>query len=236
MTWQVKCLRDFKLYAVTDIREYDLKIIRQIEQALIGGTDVIQLRSKMLSDVELLDLAKRIYKITRKLKKLFMMNDRVDLALAAGADGVHIGQEDLPIHTVRKLMGNQRKIIGVSTRNIKQAIAAEAAGADYIGFGPLFGTPTKPGYQPAGLRQIHEVVNRVRIPVVCIGGINLQNVDTVLEAGANRIAVVRAIFSAKNPRAAAEKLRAKLDNLASSYCHSRMFSLGKKGPAPAFPG
>ena len=207
MNWKKECLRNFKLYAITDLKEEDPRVVSQITGALRGGVDIIQLRSKTLSDRTLLVLGKKIRRVTRSLKKIFIINDRIDLMLAIDADGVHLGQEDLPIGIARRMIGNRDKIIGCSTHNLEQAIAAKHEGADYIGFGPIFRTPTKSNYQPVGLEAIRKVVECARIPVVCIGGIDSTNINQVMSAGATRIAVVRAIFSAKNSYQAARELR-----------------------------
>ena len=190
-----------------DLKAEDPNILLNITAALKGGVDIIQLRSKTLTDPALIRLGMNIRKATRKFKKLFIVNDRVDLMLAMDADGVHLGQHDVSIFTARKIIGNRDKIVGRSTHSMAQAIQAEREGADYIGFGPIFQTPTKPTYRPIGLSQIHEVMKCVRIPVVCVGGIDRSNVRKVMEAGAERVAVVRAIFSAKNAYQAAHELK-----------------------------
>lgn len=210
--WVRQALRDFKLYAITDLKTCDFKVVRRIERALQGGVDVVQLRSKHLSDVELFEIGKRIYRLTRRLKKIFIVNDRIDLMLALNADGVHLGQDDLPMAVARRLIGNPAKIIGRSTHSFAQAKQAEKEGADYIGFGPVFGTPTKPDYKPVGLKSIRRVVESVEIPVVCIGGIDQSNVERVLSAGANKVAVVRAIFSAPDSFCAARELKTKISS------------------------
>ncbi|OGX04292.1 MAG: thiamine-phosphate diphosphorylase [Omnitrophica bacterium RIFCSPLOWO2_12_FULL_50_11] len=210
MDWKRKCLRNFKLYAITDLTQQDPEILEKINAALRGGVDVIQLRSTALSDRVLFELGRKIRDVTRRQKKLFIVNDRTDLMLAVDADGVHLGQDDLPIKQARRIIGHSKKIIGRSTHSLEQAVEAEGDGADYIGFGPLFRTPTKPTYTPVGLRMIPQVLRRVSIPVVFIGGIDSSNVQSVLQAGANRVAVVRAIFSAQNPYRAAKRLRSKI--------------------------
>ncbi len=209
MNWKKELLKNFQLYAITDLKESGSAILQKINDALCGGVDIIQLRSKSLLDNELYRLAVKIQKMTAKQKKLFIINDRIDLAMAAGADGVHLGQDDLPIQAARKITGKE-KIIGISTHSVEQAVRAEKNGADYIGFGPIFGTPTKPDYQPIGLRSIHTVSQRVKIPFVCIGGINRLNAKQVVGAGAKRIAVVRAIFNDANPKAAAQQLKQRM--------------------------
>ncbi len=207
MNWKKELLKNFKLYAITDLKAEDPEILNKIREALRGGVDVIQLRSKSLSDQLLLKLGKEIRKLTLKSKKLFIVNDRVDLMLAIDADGVHLGQDDLPIEIARRMIRNRDKIIGRSTHSLKQAIQAQREGADYIGFGPIFETPTKPTYHSIGLSKISEAVQKVQIPIVCIGGIDRFNMRKVMDAGAQRIAVVRAIFSAADPYRAASQLK-----------------------------
>ncbi len=207
MSWKKECFRNFRLYAITDLKEEDPHILKKVTDALRGGIDVIQLRSKGLSDAYLLRLGRKIRKMTRKYKKLFIVNDRVDLMLAIDADGVHLGQEDLPISEARKLIGKAKKIIGRSTHSLKQAVEAECEGADYIGFGPVFATPTKPHYPTVGLKTIPKVMKQIQIPVVCIGGIDHSNIEQVVQAGARRVAVVRAIFSSSQPTLAAQTLK-----------------------------
>ncbi len=202
-------MREFRLYAITDLKVYDERVCWQIEKALSGGVDIVQLRSKSLSDRELLKLGSLIRKIASREKKLLIINDRTDLALALDADGVHLGQEDMPIEIARKLLG-RGKFVGLSTHNLGQAEEAQARGADYVGFGPIFATPTKPTYHPVGLRAIRAVTAKVKIPVVFIGGINESNIGQVIAQGAKRVAVVRAIFGSHNPHAAAQDLRRRL--------------------------
>ena len=206
MNWKRKSLKNFKLYAVTDLKEENAGNLKAIECALAGGVDVIQLRSKVFSDGALFELGQKIRVLTHRMKKLFIVNDRLDLALALNADGVHLGQDDLPLAAACRIAG-KNLLIGCSTHNFKQAVEAEREGADYIGFGPIFGTPTKPAYQPIVLDLIARVMKRIQIPVVCIGGINHSNVKEVIGAGDNRVAVVRAIFSSSNPRQSAVELK-----------------------------
>jgi thiamine-phosphate pyrophosphorylase len=192
------------------VKAFGNDMLERIQAALRGGVDVLQLRSKTLSDRALLRLAKKLRVLTNRMKKLFIVNDRVDLMLASGADGVHLGQDDLPMTEARKLIRDRTKIIGRSTHSLSQALQAEREGADYIGFGPIFETPTKPAYPPVGLNSIREAASRIKIPVVCIGGIDASNVERVIRAGATRVAVVRAIFAASDPFQAAKELKGKL--------------------------
>ena len=214
MNWKRKVFISFRLYGVTDVREDSKDILKKIDLAYAGGADIVQLRSKTLGDGPLYRLAVSIRKIADHRKKLFFMNDRVDLALAAGADGVHLGQEDLPVPEVRRILNRARILmwIGKSTHDMAQARTAQREGADYIGVGPVFKTPTKPGYRPAGLEFVRKAAEQMEVPFVAIGGIDLVNISSVIEAGARRIAVVRAIFGKENPDEAACKLRKKIEN------------------------
>ncbi len=215
MNWKKKVFGSFKLYGVTDAREDSLDLLKKIDLAYAGGADIIQLRSKTLGDGALYRLALGIRKIAERRKKLFFMNDRVDLAIAAHADGVHLGQEDLPVAAARKILNNARSPmwIGKSTHNAAQARMAQREGADYIGAGPVFKTPTKPDYPPAGLAFVRQAAKQIKIPFVAIGGIDLSNISSVIEAGARRIAVVRAIFGKENPYEAAYELRKKIEKI-----------------------
>ena len=171
--------------------------------ALRGGADIIQLREKELSDREYLDLARRIGRLVRDAKKLFIVNDRVAIARLAGADGVHLGQDDLPAKAARKILGPDA-IIGVSTHNIAQARQAVDDGADYIGVGPIYPTRTR-GYETGvGTAYIREVVAaNISLPFFAIGSVNLENLGEVLSAGATRVAVSSAIIGASDISAAA---------------------------------
>lgn len=211
MNWKRKVFKNFKLYAVTDIRSEDAEILKKIEAAYRGGADIVQLRSKTLTDAAFYRLGIRARQIANRFRKLLFVNDRPDLALAIEADGVHLGQEDLPTEGVRKILGKKEIFVGRSTHNLPQALRAAGEGVDYIGIGPIFETPTKPGYRPVGLDLIRQVKRRVQIPFVCIGGIDANRLGEVLEAGARRVAVVRAIFSAPDVFQAARTLKEGLE-------------------------
>lgn len=212
MDWKEKVFKDFKLYAVTDLRSEAPDILRKIEQAYRGGTDIVQLRSKILSDAALIRLGLKIKKIAEKHRKLFFVNDRVDFALVTNADGVHLGQDDMSVRVARALaLRTGRKIwIGKSTHSLSQALEAIKEGADYIGVGPVFATPTKPHTKSVGLKFVKQAAARIRIPWVAIGGIDHGNIAAVTAAGATRVAVVRAIFAAKDPERAARELKLNL--------------------------
>ena len=183
--------------------------VRVAEAALRGGADVIQWRDKMASDREFLEVARLLRDLTRKYGTLFVVNDRVEAALLIQADGVHVGHEDLPVQELRSLVG-QAMLIGRSTHNLEEAQEAEQAGADYIGVGPIFSTPTKPDYPVVGTQLIQQLRPQIRIPWVAIGGIDLENLPLVLSAGATRVAVVRAVAAASHPEAAARAFKERL--------------------------
>jgi thiamine-phosphate pyrophosphorylase len=146
-----------------------------------------------MSKKELYSEALSLRSLTLKYKTTFIVNDYIDIALAADADGVHLGQDDMPVKEARKIMG-KKKIIGISTHSLKQAISAEDAGADYIGFGPVFPTSTKDAGLPKGLTALKEIRKHIKIPIVALGGITTENISSALEAGANAVAVMSAIL------------------------------------------
>jgi thiamine-phosphate diphosphorylase len=169
-----------------------------LREFLAGGVKLVQLRAKELSSGEFFALAKEARAITREVGAMFIVNDRADIALAVGADGVHLGQDDLPLRAARKILG-ENKAIGISTHDLAQARAAEAGGADYIGFGPLFGSATKDtGYTPRGLEMLREIKQAVKIPVVAIGGINESSVAEVWKAGADAAAIISDLMGAED--------------------------------------
>lgn len=211
MNWKKSVLKNFKLYAVTDIKDDGREILKKVEAAYRGGADIVQLRSKNVSDKALYQLGIRWRRVADKYRKLFFVNDRVDLALAVEADGVHLGQEDLPMVAFRKIAGRQL-FVGRSTHSLDEALRAEREGVDYIGVGPIFETPTKRTHKPVGLDLIRSVKKRIQIPFVCIGGIDLSNIRHVTGAGASRVAVVRAIFAAKDVYQKTKQLREALEN------------------------
>ena len=182
--------------------------VRVAEQAIRGGADCIQWRDKDSPDGPFLEVAARLRELTRRTGSLFVVNDRLDVALACGADGVHLGHEDIPVPRARSLAGD-RLLIGRSTHSTEGGRRAQEEGADYIGVGPVFATPTKPGYPAVGLDLIRQASAGIRIPWVAIGGIDLQNLPLVLSAGAARVAVVRAVAAASDPEAAARALKGK---------------------------
>jgi thiamine-phosphate pyrophosphorylase len=178
-----------------------------VEAAVQGGVTVVQIRAKALPFREFLDLGLNAADRLAGTGVLLLVNDRVDIALACGADGVHLGQEDMPLATARNILGRDR-IIGISVNTVEEARAAEAGGADYVGAAPAFATATKetalPVLGPEGVRRIKRAV---RIPVVAIGGINAGNSAALAASGADGIAVISAVLGAPDARRAAEDLR-----------------------------
>jgi thiamine-phosphate pyrophosphorylase len=195
-------LDEARLYFVTGIVPE-----RVVAAALEGGVDVVQLRDKHASDEELLRAGRRFRRLTRDAGALFVVNDSPELALRCEADGVHVGQDDLPVPQVRELVGKDF-LVGLSTHSAAQIAAAE--GVDYIGVGPVYATPTKAGRAPVGLELVREAARAAAVPWFAIGGIDETNVGAVVAAGASRVAVVRAIGDADDQRAAAARLRAAL--------------------------
>ena len=201
-------LSEARLYFVTDLFE---GVDRVVREALAGGVDMVQLRDKRASDEQLLAGAARLRALCDEQGALLWLNDRPDLALAAGADGVHVGQDDQPVAAVRAAVGREL-LIGLSTHSPEQLEAALASGADQLSVGPVWETPTKQGRAAAGLEYVRHAAGRAGArPWFAIGGIDTANVHEVVAAGAERIVVVRAIRDAEDPRAAAAALRAALD-------------------------
>jgi thiamine-phosphate pyrophosphorylase len=183
------------LYLVTSPMEGLLNVV---EAALQGGLSLVQYRDKDTADLDRLEMAGQLRQLCQHYGAIFLINDRVDLALAVDADGVHLGQQDMPIAIARQLLGPQ-KIIGRSTTNPEEMQRAIQEGADYIGVGPVYETPTKAGKAPVGLEYIRHVAKNVSIPWFAIGGIDVNNVNEVINAGAQRVALVRAIVQAEQP-------------------------------------
>jgi thiamine-phosphate pyrophosphorylase len=167
--------------------------------------DLVQLRDKQSAKSEVLALAIKLAKRLRRSKTLFIVNDYLDVAVACGADGLHLGQDDLSIKEARKILGRD-KIIGVSCHNLAQALKAQKEGADYIGIGPVFSTATKPGARAIGLKTAAELKAKIKIPYFAIGNIHAGNLKEITAVGLRRIAVCRAILEAADPRQASKEL------------------------------
>lgn len=188
-------LHNAKLYLVTSPSE---QLFSVVEAALKGGLTLVQYRDKNTDDSVRLANARKLRQLCRDRDALFIINDRIDLAVAVDADGVHLGQQDLPIDIARQILGPGR-IIGKSTTNPQEMESAIAQGADYIGVGPVYETPTKPGKAAAGFEYVRYAVQHSSVPWFAIGGIDTSNVGEVISAGVERVAVVRAIMQAENP-------------------------------------
>jgi thiamine-phosphate pyrophosphorylase len=195
-----------RLYLVTGARP---DLARLLEAAVRGGVDIVQVREKELADGELLTVLEEARDVTGRLGVPLVVNDRPDLALLVGADLVHVGQEDLPVAAARRL----GLAVGQSTHAPAEI---DEATADYIGVGPVFATPTKPGRPAVGLDLVRYAAANARIPWFAIGGVDRDNIGTVVAAGAKRVAVVRAIADASDPERAARELRTVIDRGAST--------------------
>ncbi|TAJ79443.1 thiamine phosphate synthase [bacterium] len=201
----------FDLYLVTDrgqTRGRDL--LWALEQALAGGVRAVQLREKDLGGRVLYLLAQKIKKLCQRYHASLFVNDRIDVALGVDADGVQLGSASMPVEAARGLLG-EKKLIGVSTHSVQEAKEAEQAGADFILFGPVYFTPSKAVYgRPQGLGPLKEVVEKISLPVYAIGGIKRENIAEVKATGIRGVALISAVLSASDPRAAAREILAEL--------------------------
>lgn len=198
---------DLSLYLVTDrkcLKNKDLN--SAIEEAILGGVTLVQLREKSSDSLELFNIAKEVKKITDKHNIPLIIDDRIDIAMAVDATGVHLGQEDIPCNVARKILGSD-KIIGVSAHNIKEALKAQSDGADYLGCGSVLNTSTKNNVTSLKIQELREIKEKVNIPVVAIGGINEKNVLELRGTGIDGIAIVSAILGKDNIKKAAEELK-----------------------------
>ena len=206
---------DLRLYAVTDRRALPagVTLAQAVEAALDGGVTCLQLREKEASAGEILALARTLLPLCRARRVPLLINDRVDIALAAGADGVHLGQDDLPLPEARALLGPDR-ILGATAHTVEEALRAQAEGADYLGVGAMFPTGTKTNTIPTSADTLKAICAAVSIPVVAIGGVTAQNLPTLAGTGIAGAAVVSAIFSQSDLTAAARALRAAAEEAA----------------------
>jgi len=194
----VRLPADAFLYAIIDLGYVSRENAPGILEKLIaGGIDMVQLRGKNQSIDQLSVLAEKLLRLTMPGKIPLIANDHAEIAQRLDVQGIHVGQDDESIETVRAQL-KRPIVVGKSTHSVEQATAAEREGADYIGFGPIFSTPTKPEYTPIGLSQIREVHERVSIPIFCIGGIKLENLEDVLAAGAKRVVIVSGLLQAND--------------------------------------
>ena len=205
------------LYAVTDRSWLGERTLAQVvEEVLKGGATFLQLREKELDQATILAEAREIQAIAARYHVPFVINDSVDIALACDADGVHVGQADLMGRDVRALIGPD-KILGITANTVELAVAAERAGADYIGAGAVFGTTTKQNAKNLSLDTLKAICQAVSIPVVAIGGINAHNLPRLAGTGAAGAAVVSALFAQSDPEAAARHLRALADRMVAAH-------------------
>ncbi len=207
MTKLTGTIIDFDLYMITDRRQViGGDLLQVVESALHAGVKAVQLREKDIFSRELYELAFELRKLTSHFGARLLINDRVDIALAVEADGVHLGADSMPIHRVRRILGPS-KLIGVSCHNQISAITAQENGADFITFGPLFLTPSKACYgDPVGLEKLETVAGILDIPIFGLGGINHSNIPQVMAAGACGIALISAIIADKDPCKAATEI------------------------------
>ena len=189
-------LSDCRFYGILDLGYVGIADLERVAKAMIkGDVDLIQLRAKEHSVEEIVDLAGKLHEITSAAGIPLIVNDHAEVAAKVPVEGVHVGQDDDSLaHTGKK--AGRHLLVGKSTHSLEQAVAAQREGADYIGFGPIFATPTKPDYQPIGLTGIKRVHNEVTIPIFCIGGIKIDNLGQVIAAGARRVAIVSGLVKA----------------------------------------
>ena len=197
-----KRLSEARLYLVCDARPDGF-----LHAVLEGGVDIVQLRMKDGSEAEILAGATRFKRVCAEHGALFLLNDSPELAVEADADGVHLGQDDTPVPRAREILGRER-LVGLSTHSEEQVLGAD--GADYIGVGPVYETPTKPGRAGVGLGLVRFAAHSARVPFFAIGGVDIDNVERVRYAGASRVAVVRALTEASDPKRSARALRSAL--------------------------
>lgn len=206
----MKRIQDARLYGIVDLGYVTAENVEHMtDQLCLGGVDVLQLRAKKLAPPEIERLARLMLPITRSHGVPLVINDHLEIAAAIGSEGVHVGQDDDAVAKARAIVGPSC-FVGKSTHSLAQAVAAQEEGADYIGFGPLYATGTKPDYVPIGLNDITEVHLRVTLPIFCIGGVNAGRLDEIIAAGARRVVVVSAFLQAGNVSAEARALKSRL--------------------------
>ncbi len=204
---------DTTMYFITDSTNYtEDEFLYRVEEACKGGVTLIQLREKESTTREYLSLAEKVHEITRKYDIPLIIDDRVDVALAVNAEGVHVGQSDMPVNIARKLMGGD-KIVGATAKTVPQAIEAYEQGADYLGVGAIYPTTTKVKTVLTSVDTLKEIVKAVPIRVNAIGGLNKDNIHVLKDSGIDGICVVSAIMKADNPCAAARELREAFNEL-----------------------
>ena len=198
---------DSSLYFITDSTNYsEEEFLYRVEQALLGGVTLLQLREKEKSTREYIELAEKVHELTKRYNVPLIIDDRVDVALAVDAEGVHVGASDMPVATARKLMG-ENKIVGATAKTVPWAKEAYEQGADYLGVGAIYPTTTKVRTVLTSVDTLKEIVKAVPIKVNAIGGLNKDNIHVLKDSGIDGICVVSAIMKADNPRTAAEELK-----------------------------
>ena len=191
-------LHECRLYGIIDLGYVERRdAARIVEQMIEGGVDLIQLRGKEKSISELMELSAQLHELTAKSSTPLIVNDHAEIARRVPVEGVHVGQSDDTIQLARQKAA-RKILVGKSTHSLEQARAAQSEGADYIGFGPIFATPTKPDYTPIGLEDVRRVHAEVMLPIFCIGGIDIDNLQSVIDAGAKRVVMVSALLKAHN--------------------------------------
>jgi len=205
----------FRLYLITDRHQSGGRELPEIvREALEGGVRAVQLREKDLPSAELYHLARELRRITSEFGARLIINDRMDIAMAVDADGVHLGAGSLPVNSVRRLLGPDM-IIGYSAHAIDEALSAQRDGADFVTFSPVYRTPSKAAYgEPCGFKKLADAVCALKIPVIALGGVGQLNITETLSAKVQGIAVISAILSADDPRAAAASLLTKIEEYA----------------------
>ena len=196
MSDKLRKLSECQLYGILDLSYIDNSDAVSVADAMIeGGVDLIQLRGKERPIEELVDLAAALHELTARSSTPLIVNDHTEIAVKVPVQGVHVGQDDDAVADVRRRV-DRKILIGKSTHSLEQALAAQREDADYIGFGPIFATPTKPDSQPIGLKEIEGVHRNVVLPIFCIGGIKIDNLERVITAGARRVAIVSGLLKA----------------------------------------
>jgi thiamine-phosphate pyrophosphorylase len=208
---------DFRLYLITDRKRLSIPLVEAVRLALQGGVNAVQVREKDLSTRELLALARELREMTNEYDAKLFINDRVDIAAAVDADGVHLGRRSISANAARSVVGG-KMLIGVSTHTLEEAREAERSGADFVTFGPIYATPSKEHCAPVGLEALRDVGRAVTIPIFALGGINGKNLGHVLWAGAYGVGMISAIFGAQDIRKKAMNLSKMIDIVDRAIC------------------
>ena len=203
-------MRRFQIHLITDRKSARGDLLGTVEAALKGGVDWVQVREKTGPALELYDTARKFIPLAHRSGAGVLINDRIDVALATGAGGVHLAGKSLPARVARELIGD--RLLGASVHGLKEAREAVEGGVDYVTFGHVYPTSSKPGLPPRGVLQLAEIVESVEVPVLAIGGIDASNVHEVLRTGCAGIALISAVLAAEDPEAAARELRQAIDS------------------------